>query len=237
MENATYTTLTRQSGLKREMSVLANNIANASTTGFRQEGIVFSEFVKRAGAAPSLSMAVADIQTHSMRQGTLNQTGGDLDLAIEGDGFFLIETPDGNMLSRAGSFTPNADGDLVTHGGHRLLDAGGAAIFVPPDASNLSVASDGTVSTQGRAIAQVGLFQPAEGDHLTRRSGVMFQSGSDPEPAENARILQGFLEGSNVDPISQMARMIEVQRAYEMGQSFLDSENERVRGVLQTLIR
>lgn len=237
MENTGYTTLTRQSGLTREMSVLANNIANASTTGFRQEGLVFSEFVHRVAEGPSLSMALGDAQTTSFQQGTLTQTGGSFDLAIEGNGFFLIETPDGNMLSRAGSFSPNAQGDLVTMSGFRVLDAGGAPVFIPPDAKNLMIAPDGTISHEGRAVGQIGLFQPVEGDRLTRRDGVMFQAEIEPEPVVEAQILQGFLEASNVDPISQMARMIEVQRAYEMGQKFLDTENERVRSVLQTLIR
>lgn len=237
MENTGYTTLTRQSGLMREMSVLANNIANASTTGFRQEGMVFSEFVHRTPDGPSLSMALANTQSTSLQQGTLTQTGGRFDLAIEGDGFFMLETTEGNMLSRAGSFTPNADGDLVTMSGLRVLDAGGAPVFVPPDATDLGIAPDGTISADGRAIGQIGLYLPAEGDRLDRRDGVMFRPSTDPEAAPDARILQGFLEASNVDPISQMARMIEVQRAYEMGQKFLDAENERVRSVMQTLIR
>lgn len=237
MENTGYTSLSRQTGLVREMSVLANNIANASTAGFRQEGMVFSEFIRRTGDGPSLSMATARIQTNSLKQGTLTQTGGAFDVAIEGEGFFQIETPEGNMLSRAGSFTPNADGDLVTQDGYRVLDAGGAPIFVPTGAGDLAIAPDGTISTNGSPVGQIGVFIPAEGDRLSRRDGVMFRTESPPEPALNARVLQGFIEDSNVDPISQMTRMIEVQRAYEMGQSFLDAENERVRNALQTLIR
>lgn len=237
MDNTAYTTLTRQSGLVREMSVVANNIANSSTAGFRQEGIVFSEFVRRTGDGPSLSMATARIQTDSFLQGTLTQTGGTFDLAIEGLGFFQIETPDGNMLSRAGSFTPNGEGDLVTQDGYRVLDTGGAPIFVPAGANDMAIAPDGTISSQGNPIGQVGVFLPADGDRLSRRDGVMFRTETPPEPALDVRVLQGFIENSNVDPISQMTRMIEVQRAYEMGQSFLDAENERVRNTLQTLIR
>lgn len=237
MDNAIYTTLTRQSGLMREMQVVANNIANAATTGFRQEGVIFSEHVKRIEGGASLSMATANVRNTSMLQGGLTQTGGPLDLAIEGEGFFLIETPQGERLTRAGHFSASADSELVTPDGFRVLDTGGAPVFLPPDASDLSVAADGTLSAGGIPLAQIGLVQPVDPLGMIRETGVMFRAEAGIEPAEAGRILQGFLESSNVDPISQIARMIEVQRAYEMGQSFLEREDERIRAAIKTFIR
>jgi flagellar basal-body rod protein FlgF len=237
MENAGYTTLTRQSGLMREMQVVANNIANAATTGYRQEGLVFSEHITRMQDGPSLSMATANVRNTSMLQGAVTQTGGTLDFAVEGDGFFLIETPAGERLTRAGSFSVSAEGDMVTNDGYRVLDAGGAPVFIPPDAANLNVSPDGTISHDGRPLAQIGLVQPLDRVGLLREDGVMFRSEAGYEPAEGGRILQGFLEGANVDPIGQMARMIEIQRAYEMGQSFLESEDKRIRSAIQTFIQ
>ncbi|WP_128514878.1 flagellar hook-basal body complex protein [Tabrizicola thermarum] len=236
MDAAGYVTLNRQSGLMREMGVVANNIANSSTTGFRREGVVFSEFVAALDHDPSLSMAHASGRHVDLSQSTLSQTGGQFDFAIQGEGFFLIETPEGNRLTRAGSFTPSAQGELVTPDGYRLLDAGGAPVFVPPDARGLSLASDGTLSAGGQPIAQIGLWQPADPMTLRHQSGTLF-SAADVEPAESATILQGMLEDSNVEPVSEIARMIEVQRAYELGQKFLDAEDERVRGVISTLGR
>jgi len=218
----------------REMQVVANNIANTATTGFRQEGLIFSEHVSKVEGGASLSMATANVRQTSMMQGALTRTGGTFDLAIEGEGFFLIETPEGERLSRAGNFSPNALGDLVTNDGFRVLDTGGAPVFVPPDALDLSVSADGTVSTDGRPIAQIGLYQPIEPAKMLREDGVMFRAEDGVKPAENGKIIQGFLESSNVDPISQIARMIEVQRAYEMGQSFLQAEDERVRNALRS---
>jgi len=235
MDAAGYTTLNRQSGLMREMGVVANNIANASTTGFRREGVVFSEFVAAMDQDPSLSMAHASGRHVDLSQSTLSQTGGAFDFAIQGDGFFLIETPEGERLTRAGSFTPSAEGELVTPDGFRLLDAGGAPVFVPPDAK-VAVARDGTVSANGEPIAQIGLWQPSDPMTLVHQSGTLFQGGA-LEPVEDAEILQGMLEDSNVEPVGEIARMIEVQRAYEMGQKFLDAEDQRVRGVIQTLGR
>ena len=237
METTGYTTLTRQAGLLREMQLVANNIANAATTGYRQEGLIFSEHVQRGTNGPSLSMAAGNVRNTSMMQGGLTQTGSRLDLAIEGRGFFLVDTPAGERLTRAGNFTLSAEGDLVTLEGYRVLDAGGAPVFIPPQASDVSVSADGTLSADGRPMAQIGLVEPADWSDLIREDGVMFRTESETGPATDGRILQGFLEGANVDPIGQIARMIEVQRAYEMGQSFLDAENERIREAMKAFIR
>ena len=237
METSGYTTLTRQSGLMREMRVIANNLANMSTSGYRQEGVLFSEYVHDLGTGDSLSMASARVRNTSFQQGALKQTGGPLDLAIEGEGFFLVETPLGERLTRAGTFTPDAAGDLVTPDGFRLLDAGGAPIFIPPDAGAIQVAPDGTISSADRLLGQVGVVRPTDPAGLSREDGVLFASASGTDPAPEARILQGFVEQSNVDIVGQLARMIEVQRAYELGQSFLETEDQRVRSALQTFIK
>ncbi|WP_106746737.1 flagellar hook-basal body complex protein [Yoonia maritima] len=236
MDNASYTTLTRQSGLMNEMQVLANNIANASTTGFRAEEVMFSEHVKALGPdTASLSMATANVRDTVMTQGSLTQTGGTFDLAIEGDGFFLVETPNGQRLTRAGAFGPNENGDLVTPDGYPVLDAGGAPMFVPQGVGHVGIGADGTISAGGQPIGQVGIFAPTDPNQMTRESGVLFDAAGGFEPVPDGRMLQGYLEESNVNPILQVSRMIEVQRAYEMGQGFLDKEHERIRGVIQSI--
>ncbi len=234
MDAAGYTALTRQSGLMREMQVVANNIANLSTTGFRREGVIFSEHVTRMDEGPSLSMAHGNTRLVDLSQAGVSQTGGTYDLAIQGDGFFLIETPNGQALTRAGAFTPSDAGELVTADGHRLLDQGGAPVFVPPTSGKVAVAQDGTVSADGQPIAQIGLWGPVDPLALRHQAGTVF-TAEDLQPIEDAKILQGFLENSNVEPVSEIARMIEVQRAYEMGQKFMDAEDQRMRGVIQTL--
>lgn len=236
MDAAGYTALTRQSGLMREMQVVANNIANLSTTGFRREGVIFSEHVTRMAEGPSLSMANGNARLVDLSQAGVSQTGGTYDLAIQGDGFFLIETPGGQALTRAGAFTPSATGELVTPDGNRLLDQGGAPVFIPPGAARVAVAEDGTVSADGQPVARIGLWGPVDPADLHHQSGTVFAAG-EMQPLDGATILQGFLEDSNVEPVSEIARMIEVQRAYEMGQKFMDAEDQRVRGVIQTLGR
>ncbi len=237
MEAAGYATLTRQSGLMREMQIVANNLANAATTGYRAEGLVFSEFVRRTGDGPSLSMTRGNIPVTSRAQGPLAQTGGPLDFAIEGEGFFLVETPAGERLTRAGAFSLSANGDLVTSDGFRMLGAGGAPVFVPPDIRTPGLAADGTLSGSGKPLAQLGLFRPTGAAALSRAGGNLYEAPAGVEPMLEGRIVQGFLEGSNVEPMTQIARLIEVQRAYEMGQSFLETENQRVRDALDTFTR
>ena len=238
MDNGIYAALTRQSGLMREMRVVANNIANANTTGFRREGVIFSEHLTpldRRG--DTLSMANARGRMVDLHQAVLNQTNGTFDVAIEGEGFFMISTPEGNRLTRAGAFMPSAEGELMNADGHRLLDDGGAPIIVPAGMGQIAIGPDGTLSAAGQPIARIGVFAQPPGEDLLHDGGTTFQFSAEPEPMEDARVRQGFLEDSNVDPVFEISRMIEVQRAYEMGQTFLDREDQRIRSIVSSINR
>jgi flagellar basal-body rod protein FlgF len=235
MELSTYTALSRQAGLLNEMRVVANNIANSATDGFRQEGLIFSEFIESGPGQSSVSMAGARVRNTSMAQGAMTQTASSLDMAIDGDGFFMIETPKGPRLTRSGAFSISANGDLVTSQGFPVMDAGRAPVFVPPGSHDLKLASDGTLSFDGNPLGQIGVFQPFDHNDLHREDGVMFRVDGEIDPVFDSQILQYFVEGSNVNAVSEIARMIEIQRAYEMGQSLLKSEDERIRSALQAM--
>lgn len=229
MDNVGAVGLTRQIALSNELDTLATNLANMSTHGYRRQGVVFAEYVKALEQTDlgSLSMADAQGKFNDLRQGVLSRTGGEFDLAIEGEGFFQVETANGPRLTRAGAFTPNAEGQLVDAAGRALLDAGGAPIQIPPGATNVSIAPDGALSVDGNLVAQVGVFTVPE-QSLTREPGTLFSSTAAPVPVETPKIAQGFLESSNVTPIAEITRMIEVQRAYELG-SQLMSNDDRMR--------
>ncbi len=171
-----YTTLSRQQGLMREMRMIANNIANQATTGYRQQGVIFSEYVRRTDEAGSVSMSAAQVRDSSFAQGGLTRTGGQLDLAIEGDGFFLVQTPQGERLTRNGAFATSSAGDLVTQDGHPVLDSGGAPVFIPPDATDLAIAQDGTLSSNGAPIGQIGVVSPLDRGAMIREGGVLFRA-------------------------------------------------------------
>lgn len=236
MDNATYATLTRQSGLRQELQVIAHNIANAATDGFQREGLIFSEHVQRLeDPDSSLSMARANARMIDRSQGQLTRTGGIFDVAIEGQGYFMVETPDGNRLTRAGAFHPNAEGLLGTSDGALVLDPGGVPIFIPPGVREVQVGRDGSISGDGQPLGQIGVFDPDEGATMTRSGGVRFEVEGPMAAQENPALSQGFLENSNVDPVLEIARLIEVQRAYERSRDIVSTEDERIRAVLQTL--
>lgn len=237
MENTIYTSITRQSGLVREMQVIANNIANMSTRGFRQQGVVFSEYVRQTGESAPLSMAKANTHNTAFLQGELTDTGNPFDFAIDGKGFFLVETDRGERLTRAGSFHPNQIGELVSSEGFRLLDIGRTPILITGDPSEIYIAPDGTISNANQPIGQIGIFVPTEPETLRREDGVLFDAGEEFEPSPDGSLRRGFLEGSNVNPILQVTRMIEVQRSYEMGQKFLDREDNRIREAMKAFTR
>lgn len=237
MDNAGYIALTRQSGLLQEMQSVANNIANASTTGFRREGTAFTEFVVGDGVSrDGLSMARLNAHYVDLSLGPLTETGGSLDVAIDGGGYFLVNGAAGQELTRAGSFVVSPAGELMTPDRRIVLDTGEAPVFIPPDANDIAIAADGTISTGGQVIGQIGLFQPADPLLVTRASGTSF-STTGVVPVENPRMVQGFLETSNVNAVQELTRMIEVQRAYEMGQKLLDQEHERIRNVIRTVTK
>jgi flagellar basal-body rod protein FlgF len=238
MDLAGYVALARQTGLDKELQSVANNIANISTTGYQREGVVFAEMVEiLATEGGSVAMTAARGRFTDQIQGTLSQTGGTLDFAIEGEGYFTVMTPQGERLTRAGAFTRDADGQVVNMDGHLLLDAGGGPILVPFEARSITLSADGTLSADQQPVAQIGLVVPEDVTEVSREAGVLFAVDGNTVPLEpgRAKILQGFVEQSNVNPVAELARMIAVQRAYELGQRLLDQENDRISQTVQVL--
>jgi flagellar basal-body rod protein FlgF len=164
--------------------------------------------------------------TFQMEQGGLNFTGGRFDLAIQGDGFFMVETPQGQRLTRAGHFQLSGAGQLIDMQGNAVLGAGGNPINIPEDAGEVTFGADGTISGNGQIIDQVGIVL-ADGE-LTRDSNSYFSAEGGTVQAQDAKLVQGALEQSNVSPVLEVARMIEVQRAYEAGQALLEREDQRI---------
>lgn len=234
MSNAIYAAIARQDGLAKEMQVVANNLANSGTTGYRASRAVFAELVQqRGGGAPSLSMGHLAGNYYQEAEGALRQTGADLDLAIQGDGYFTVETPQGVRLTRAGHMQISPDGQLIDGTGNPVLDDGGAPIDIPAEASRLNVASDGTISAGGVLIAQVGIVTP--NGQLEREANTYYSAPDGFEALERRSVVQGALEQSNVSPVVELARLIDVQRAYEAGQALMDREDERVKRVITAL--
>ncbi|MEM0929750.1 MAG: flagellar basal-body rod protein FlgF [Pseudomonadota bacterium] len=234
MSDAITVSLSRQTGLLNELSVIANNIANANTEGYRTEAALFSEFVSTRADEPSVSMGALRAHFPVLDQGALIETGAVFDLAIDGDGWFAVNRGGEVLLTRAGRFQTDSDGQLVTPDGDPVLDDVGTPVQLPPNAIEVAVSSDGTVTADGLGVAQIGILM-AEPEGLSRVSDNLWRNDGPVRFAEEARIRQGFLEGSNVSPVEEMARLIEVQRMYEAGANLGESEHDRILSLIEAL--
>lgn len=238
MSNASYVSLTRQSGLQKELDIIAANLANMNTHGYRREGAVFSEYIQNTDdALGSLSMTAARARYVDLSPGALERTGAPLDLAITGDAFFQVQGADGPRLTRAGSFTLNPDFQLVTLEGLPVLDVGGAPVQLPAGDGQISIAADGVISVEGQVVGQIGLVTVATPTAIRREAGTLHVAEEPPIPAEDATLSQGFLETSNVDPVTEITRMISVQRAYELAQGLVDRQDQLKGSAISTIGR
>lgn len=241
METPTYIALSRQMVLRQQMDVVANNIANASTPGFKAEMMLMSEVELPAERGVDLSYVQDFATARDFSPGAMRDTGNELDLAIQGDGFFAVQTPEGVRYTRVGRFTLNADGTLVTSQGYPVL-AGGGPVTINPDDGPLQIAEDGSISTdraiggqQLQVAGKLDLVDFADRGRLTPAQDSLFDAnGQQPTPA-TGKIAQGMLEESNVRSIVEMTSLIEVTRNYQAMQRFLDAEHERQRRAISTI--
>lgn len=217
MQPGLYVSLSSQVALERRLTTIADNVANAGTVGFRATGVKFEDLVTGMGKG-SMSFVSTGETYLSTQSGGMKETGNPLDMAIKGHGWFGIQTPQGMVMTRDGRFNIQPDGMLVSIEGYPVVDAGGAEILIDPQAGPPVVASDGTIRQNGNLVGGVGLFQFNPGVDFVRygNSGVV-----PPTPPQailddpDVGIMQGFVENSNVDPVLEMTRLIQVQRAFE----------------------
>ena len=232
MDNALYVGLSRQMTLRRELDIVANNIANMDTTGFKVENLmVETEPMAPAhtfGAPRPVKFVIDRSVGRDFGQGVLRATGATFDLGIQGDGFFRVRAADGEQFTRDGRFHMDADGRLVTEDGAALLDEGGGEIAIDPKLGPVTIAKDGTVSQGNERLGKVGLARFDELSVLEKVGENRYRntSNAQPQPAMESVIQQGMLEGSNVKPISEVTRMIEITRAYESITKLMEANAE-----------
>lgn len=236
MENTSYIALSRQMTLQTEMSIVANNIANANTPAYKAEKVVFQEFLDRTKNSEKLSF-VQDIGlARDIREGPLSSTGNPLDVAISGDGYFIVETPLGDRYTRHGRFQLDAGGQLVDSEGHPVKSAG-APLVVPAGQGEISIAPDGTMSTSESVIGKLSIVKFEDEYDLKKGANGLYSTEQEPEEVTSPQLVQGMLEDSNVQPIIELSRMIMVQREYQSVQNFIKQENERMKKAIDKLSR
>ena len=241
MENAITTALSKQLILTRALDVAANNIANQTTAGFKAERSDFREYVSQVatqGRGDNSVSLVTDPDTFTdFSDGGLQATSAPLDFAINGDGFFAIDTDRGREYTRDGNFQLNSFGELANRNGDLVVDQNGAAILIDPDLGPVVVANDGEIQQDGTPIARIGVFEFEDNRSLQRVGDNNFTSNEDPTARDNARISQGFIETSNVQPIRAMTDMIEILRAYESAGQVIATSSDLAREAVQRLTR
>ena len=241
MENAAYIGLSRQMTLRRELDIVANNIANADTTGFKVEQmLVGTEIGPRArnhAIRPSASFVLDKGVGRDFGQAALKQTGRDLDFGIEGDGvFFTITTPNGPAYTRDGSFTMDPQGRLTTQDGLPVqTDAG--ELIVNMEQGPISVGHDGTISQEGQIIGRLSVVRFEDMSVLEKRGDNLYRNISNLQPIEaaDAYVRQGMLEGSNVNTLIEITNLVEINRAYESVTRMIENTNDLSRRAVERL--
>lgn len=234
-ENTAYIALSQQMALRREMEVIANNLANMNTTAFRAKRMVFQEVLSEVSEDRPLSFVQDAYVVPSLDEGTQQFTGARLDLAISGAGFFMVQTDDGTRYTRNGHFRTDDQSRLVTDTGLPVLDDGGAPILVGANQNDITIRPDGTVSDRNGPIGKLALVRFDNEYALQPVGNSLFSTEEPALPATAASVKQGAIEGSNVQPVLEMTHMTQVLRAYQTTSQLLDSDREIRLKAIRTL--
>jgi flagellar basal-body rod protein FlgF len=244
MDNSLLVSLSQQLASYRAMDVIANNIANAATPGFKREAAKFEEYVTMTRPAEGQTgmQAVSFVKDAGVMrdsaQGNLQQTGATYDVAISGSGYFAVQTPTGMRYTRDGHFSLDANGNLVTSLGYQVQGDGGAITIAPTD-GDINISSDGTISSVVRGVGnQLGKLKVvdfANGDALTKEGSNLYSTIQTPTTPASIKLQQGALESSNVQPVIEISHMIEVMRAYEATANLSKSQADLMRQAITQL--
>jgi flagellar basal-body rod protein FlgF len=242
MQNITSIALSRLAAQQRSLDVLADNIANAATPGFRGQRMIFADWLVRepAGAEPPGGATIAFTQDRATyrdtRPGPLTHTGNPLDLAIGApDGFFTVQTPRGVRLTRAGHFELSANGTIVDGDGNALLDTNGRPIRAAPGDTGFSVTGDGTIGSDNGQLGRIAVVRPADPQALRAEGNRLFAAPTPPTPLARPAIVQGAIEDSNVQPIVEMTRMMGDLRSYQFVAQLVQAESDREQAAIDKI--
>jgi flagellar basal-body rod protein FlgF len=197
--------------------------------------MIFAEYLQRQADGRSLSY-VHDFGTQrDVRQGAVSRTGNSLDVALQGDGYLAVHTPMGVRYPRNGRMSMDAQGQHVPSAGYAVLGEGNQPMTVPPEAKDVSIAKDGSITTNLGPAARMQVLKFAKDQELKPAAGGLYVTDAQPAPAEGTVVLQGMIEDSNVQPIVEITRMMSVSRAFEAAKDLVEGEGERQRNAIDKL--
>jgi flagellar basal-body rod protein FlgF len=240
MDNTLLVSLSHQIAAFRSMDVIANNLANVSTPGFKRETAKFQEYVQAAQPTEgdttpqSLSFVQDAGIVRDLSGGPIERTNAPLDLAIDGNGYFVVKTANGDRYTRNGHFTLDPEGRIVTESGEQLQGEGGE-ITVTADDGDIHVAQDGTVTGLKGQLGKLRLVSFADERGLKKEGTSLYSAVQTPQPVEKASLKQGMLEASNVAPVIEISHMIEVMRAYQATATLSQSQEDLMRQAIDKL--
>jgi flagellar basal-body rod protein FlgF len=224
MSDGIYSALSGAIAQQRSLDIVANNVANASTTGFRADRVAFSEVLPPAGETTRADalryVAVSEVRT-DQSAGALRQTGNPLDLAISGEGYFAVRTDHGVRFTRAGSFVQDGDGLIRTQAGHVVMqrrddpDSTPEGIVVPRGTTSLEVGADGTVRADGATLGRLQIVRFTDETALEKEGLTLFRARDEARPADDATIVQGHVESANVNAVAGLNELITTTRSFE----------------------
>lgn len=240
MENTLLISLSHQLASYRSMDVIANNLANMSTPSFKREAVKFEELVVQVPPSEGetgvqrISFVADNGVVRDLNEGRLENTGATFDVAINGNGFFAVQTPNGERYTRNGHFTLDGAGQLVTSTGETVMGDGGAITITAED-GQINISSDGTVSGRQGQISKLKLVDFADERALVKEGNNLYVTDQQPTAATGYRLAQGTLEASNVQPVIEISKMIDVMRAYQATASLTESHEQLLREAIDKL--
>lgn len=237
MQSSLYVALSSQIAFQRRMETIANNVANASTPGFRREEIKFEQMLSHSSSEPVAFASTGD--TFIKRDpGQMIKTGNPLDVAVQGDAWFAIQGPNGPVYTRDGRMQITPQGELQSIAGYAMLDAGGSPIQINPGAGPLLIASDGMITQNGAQLGAIGLFTIDPAAKLSRfeNSGVIPDKPATPVLDFNRYgVVQGHIEGSNVNPMWEMSQLIMASRSYDAVSNSINKSEDSLSEAIKAL--
>ena len=233
MDNTSYVALSRQTALWKQMEVVANNMANLNTVGYKAEDVSVAEIdVKTKSDTTPFGRQVAfvhDLGTvRDPKEGPMHKTDAPLDVAIHGQGYFTLDSPSGPRYTRAGHFRLDENGMIVSGEGYPILQSNNTPIIVAPNEADINIANDGTVSTENGQIGQMKIVSFNNEQDLKKVGDGTYITTATANTMARPYLSQGMLEDSNVEAISQMTQMLTVMRNYQSVQNILDNEQDRI---------
>lgn len=229
-------TLAHQLTLQERLEVATNNVANMTNHGFQEDQVLFTEYVGRADEYERPSY-VQNLSTwRNTDVGPIEKTGNPLHVAITGQGYLGVLTPDGQMYTRNGALVIDSQGLLTTPQGYPVLSQEGSSIAIPSNSATITIAADGTISNQEGVFGKIGVFAFKDEYNVKRHRNNLLTPGSEVAPSEKFAVIQGSLEGANVNAMKSTADLISIQRLYAMNQRQIEADIRLEEKAIQQLL-